>query len=308
MATLRMAATPRRLPTNLAILIRRRGWRDRMLDRLAEPVHLTVASAVVALMGSFRSKVAFDVVPRRHYAYGTLAAADLAKERGLDCITVVEFGVADGAGLLNLCHIAEQVTSITGIRVEVVGFDSGRGMPPPRDYRDHPDLYQAGDFPMNTARLRQALPPNGQLVLGAFGDTVPHFIRQLSARAPIGFAAIDVDYYSSAVDALALFRDREPRLYLPATLLYFDDIVQVTNSRFTGELLAIEEFNASNPMRKIDRHRFLRGERIFKSARWIDQFYVLHVLDHPIMQPARATRPPKVYVDADGESVDCVAR
>jgi hypothetical protein len=30
--------------------------------------------------------------------------------------------------------------------VSVVGFDSGVGMPPPLDYRDHPDLYQQGTF------------------------------------------------------------------------------------------------------------------------------------------------------------------
>ncbi|HLI80812.1 MAG TPA: hypothetical protein VKV03_12570 [Candidatus Binataceae bacterium] len=265
---------------------------------MGEPVHLSLASGFVALLGSYRMQIAFDVVRRRHYAYCTLAAADLAKARGLDAITIVEFGVAGGDGLLNLCDIARNVSSITGVRIEVLGFDGGCGMPPPRDYRDHPDLYQAGDFPMNVEALRHALPSNGRLVLGELRDTVPRFVRQLSTRSPVGFAAIDVDYYFSASEALTLFKDHEPQKYLPTTLLYLDDIIDVSNSRFTGELLAVEEFNQAHAMRKIDHHRFLRSERIFKNARWIDQIYVLHVLDHPVMQQAKISRPAKVYSDA----------
>ena len=301
MASLRVVPgfkRPRGIAANTLTVIRRRGWRERFLERLAEPVHLSLASGCVALFGSYRMKVAFDVVRRRHYAYCTLAAADLAKSRGLDAITIVEFGVAGGDGLLNLCHIARDVSSITEVRIEVLGFDSGCGMPPPRDYRDHPDLYQAGDFPMNVEALRHALPSNGKLMLGELRDTVPRFMRQLSSRSPVGFAAIDVDYYFSAVEALTLFKDHEPQKYLPTTLLYLDDIIDVSNSRFTGEMLAIEEFNAAHAMRKIDHHQFLRSERIFKNARWIDQVFVLHVLDHPVMRQAKITRPPKVYSEA----------
>jgi hypothetical protein len=268
---------------------------DRFLERLAEPIHLNLASAFVAGFGSYRTKVDFDLIRRRHYAYATLTAADLAKRHGLASITVAEFGVAGGDGLLNLSAIARRVSSITGIEIVVVGFDSGRGMPPPHDYRDHPDLYQAGDFPMNIDRLIRALPSNTSLVLGELGDTVSSFARRLSTRSPLGFVAIDVDYYSSAVEALALFANQDPRKYLPTTLVYLDDIVDISNSRFTGEMLAVEEFNAAHRMRKIDRHRFLRGQRIFRNAPWIDQIYVLHVLDHPVMQQLGATRPRKVY-------------
>ena len=126
-------------------------------------------------------------------------------------------------------------------------------------------------------------------------NTVPAFARELGDHSPLGFAAIDVDYYSSAVEALSLFEHSESRKYLPTTLLYLDDINHISNSRFTGELLAVDEFNASHPMRKIDRHRFLRGDRIFKNAAWIDQIYVLHVLDHPLMQAVGVKRATKVY-------------
>ena len=39
---------------------------------------------------------------------------------------------------MNLCRISRKVSAITGIEFEIVGFDSGVGMPPPQDYRDHP--------------------------------------------------------------------------------------------------------------------------------------------------------------------------
>ena len=46
--------------------------------------------------GSFREKVAFDVAGRPPYAFGLLAAADVAKYFGISRLTAVEFGVADG--------------------------------------------------------------------------------------------------------------------------------------------------------------------------------------------------------------------
>ena len=45
----------------------------------------------------------------------------------------------------------------------------------------------------------------------------------LSARSPLGFAVIDVDYYSSAKDCLNVFL-AEADKYLPWTLVYLDDI------------------------------------------------------------------------------------
>jgi hypothetical protein len=136
-------------------------------------------------------------VQRPHYAYGLLGAADQAADQGLKAFTAVEFGVAAGEGLLNLCSIAKRVEQATGIAVNIAGFDSGCGMPPPVDYCDHPEEFQFGDFPMDHNRLRPKLPSNCQLVLGPVNETVPTFLENLSAAAPLGFAAFDLDYYTS---------------------------------------------------------------------------------------------------------------
>ena len=43
---------------------------------------------------------------------------------------------------------------------QIFGFDTGLGMPDPIDYRDHPELYKAGDFKMDQENLKKILPEN----------------------------------------------------------------------------------------------------------------------------------------------------
>jgi hypothetical protein len=104
-------------------------WARRLADRISEPLHLNLLALLVAPFGSYTTKVALDLVPRRHYAYGMLHAAEQAKRNGLSCITVIEFGVSFGGGILNLCEIARRLTSVTGVNFEIFGFDTGVGLP-----------------------------------------------------------------------------------------------------------------------------------------------------------------------------------
>jgi len=151
-------------------------------------------------------------------------------------------------------------------------------MPAPLDFRDHPDMYLPGDYPMDEAVLRKALPANGSLLVGPIADTVGRLLAEL--KGPIGFAAFDLDYYSSTLAALDTFAG-PPGNYLPVPMTYFDDVYDQRHNPWCGELAAINEFNGAHELRKIDRFRFLRKERIFKNASWIDQIYVAHILDHP---------------------------
>lgn len=250
-------------------------------ERLSEPLHLNFIALLVAIFGDVRSRTYFDLYVRPQFAFGVLHAADVAKRAGLSRVTVLEFGVAAGAGLMNLSEIAERVTRATAIGIDVVGFDGGAGLPEPRDYRDHPDLYTPGTFPMtDPGVLTRQLPGNTRLVLGQFDETVPEFVSKCSSEAPIGFVSVDVDYYFSAVDTLRIF-EGEPEFYLPLTTLYFDDIWFEQHNPWCGERLAIREFNDRHTFRKIAPFTELRGKRLFKSARWIDQTFTLHVLDHP---------------------------
>ena len=128
----------------------KRAWERIFRERLSEPLHLNLIALFIAAFGSFRHKVYFDLVVRLPYAYGLLEAADAAASMGLKRFTAVEFGVASGAGLMNMCKIAERVTKTTGIEVDIVGFDNATGMPEPVDYRDHPEYYSPGDYPMES--------------------------------------------------------------------------------------------------------------------------------------------------------------
>lgn len=144
-----------------------RIWKRILSERMTEPFAVNVYAAYVALFGSFRQKVNCDLVIRHHHAFGLLTAADWARESGIRRISAMEFGVANGAGLLNMCTVADGVTKETGVEIEIYGFDGGTGMPKPKDYRDHPEYYTWGDFPMQSPDLLRAkLPPNARLMLG----------------------------------------------------------------------------------------------------------------------------------------------
>jgi hypothetical protein len=271
-------------------LMRRHIRRRIFYERMTEPLHLNVLSVFVALFGSFRQKVAYDLVLRHCNAFALLNAADQAKWHGLSTVSVIEFGVAAGAGLMNICLLAQKVSSLTGVDIQVYGFDTGKGMPPHRDYRDHPEYYREGDFPSDFAALQAILPANGHLVLGELALTAPQFVKdKLTAQAPIGYASVDVDYYSSTVDALKIF-DGPPQCYLPMVGIYLDDIDFEGHNPYAGELLAINEFNEQHQFRKICRYEFLECSRIFRKAAWLMHMFTLHVMDHPIRQN-KATGP-----------------
>jgi hypothetical protein len=248
-------------------------------ERLTEPLHLNVLAVGVALFGTFRQKVAFDLVVRQQLAFSVLYAAQRAVARGTRRITVVECGVASGTGLLNMCAIAAQVMRVTGVKIDIFGFDAGTGMPAPVDYRDHPEHWQEGDFPMDVDRLQAVLPPFAHLIIGDVESTIPSFLARLSVDAPLAFVSLDLDYYSSTKKALELFKG-SPELYAPTVVLYLDDIVEDSTNPWCGELLAVREFNEESALRKISPFPSLRAKRIFKNALWLDQIHLLHVLDH----------------------------
>jgi hypothetical protein len=294
-------ATAKAIPTkmnNIRLIFRkilyRYIWERIFVERISEPLHLNLISFFVAIFGSFRTKINFDLVLRSQHAYALLKSADYAKSLGVKSITVIEFGVAAGAGLLNICHVAKRVTALTGVDFKIVGFDTGRGMPPPESYRDHPDLYSQGDFPMNFEALNQRLPANASLIIGDIRTTLQTFLQQSTSESPIAFVSIDVDYYSSTRDAFLVF-DGDSASYLPRVQIYLDDLEDMAHNSWCGELLAVGEFNLHHDMRKIERHTFLRGYRIFKNARWIDHMFQLHVLDHRVRNEIRHGSGPVVH-------------
>jgi hypothetical protein len=192
-------------------------------------------------------------------------------------LAVIEFGVATGAGLMNLSRIAKKLSILYKINIMVHGFDTGKGMPPAKDFRDHPEYYQEGDFKMDFESLNKKIDLNCVLHLGELNKTIPSFLNNY--KDPIGFISFDVDYYSSTIQAFEIFK-APANYFLPNTLLYFDDITLDNHNIYQGEFLAISEYNNSSQNSKIDHFHFLRAKRIFKNAIWIHQMYQFHNFSH----------------------------
>lgn len=251
-------------------------------ERLTEPLHLNILSFFVFLLGNYRMKVAFDLIVRQQYAFPILYAADTAKRYGYKAVTIVELGVASGAGLINMCRIANLTTKATGIEFHIVGFDSSVGMPSAVDYRDLPEYYQEGDFVMyDFQRLKNSLPTNCELIIGDVAETIPDFSKRLTSVAPLGFVSVDVDYYTSAKAALRILSEGSAMSYLPIIPVYLDDISVDGSNPWNGELLAVSEYNTENTMRKIAYFSQLRAKRIFKNAQWLDRMFMANIHDHP---------------------------
>ena len=217
---------------------------------------------------------------RPHFVWGVLQSAHLAKAIGIERISVIEFGVAGGNGLLSLEKAAQKVEPIFGIRIDVYGFDTGAGLPQPVDYRDLPNLWTEAAFPMDFAKLNKRL-TKAKLVVGLVGETITQFIR--SKPAPVGFISFDLDYYSSTMDAFKLF-EGDQAVLLPRIHCYFDDIMGFSFSEYNGERLAIEDFNAGHDMKKISP---IYGLKYFlpppyNQEVWSEMFYMAHIFDHPL--------------------------
>ena len=240
----------------------------RLIDPMPLRVHLTRQIIELLQLGSYRERLVLDLVPRPHYGFCVYHAALLAAMLGHRRISVIEFGVAGGNGLVNLEEHGCEVERVTGVACEIYGFDTGRGLPPPTDWRDLPYLWKEGFYDCDVERLRQRL-STAQLVLGDVAETVKDFVAR--NPAPIGAVMVDLDLYSSTAAALKMFQDPSVNC-LPRVFFYLDDItgepLQAYNE-YTGELLAIREFNEASPQRKFARLD-LGARRRFR-ADWNDR-------------------------------------
>jgi hypothetical protein len=143
-----------------------------------------------------------ECVKRPQYIWGVLQGAALGKALGMPRMSVMEFCVAGGAGLLAMQRTAELCEEMINIGIDVYGFDTGTDLPKPRDYRDVPwkwsEGYYLSDQDQIAKRLRRA-----SLKLGLIKETVPAFIQ--AHPSPVAFVAVDHCLYRSAKDALSFF-------------------------------------------------------------------------------------------------------
>jgi hypothetical protein len=231
-------------------------------------------------IGSLETRVFLGVGAKPMYRFGIYSAAALAKLLGLPGISVIEFGVAGGQGLVAMEQAAQEVAEHFGIAVDVFGFDTGHGMPAPTDYRDLPHVWGEGFYQMDVELLRAKL-KEARLILGDVEETIPSFLPAI--KHPIGFVAFDLDYYSSTKNAFRVWEGL-PDTRLPRVFCYFDDLVwpeRAYHNEYLGELCAIREYNLDHSEMKLCPIHLLRHTQPHPAA-WHDQTYVLHDFRHPL--------------------------
>lgn len=178
-------------------------------------------------------------LPYLYYAKLVYASALQAKKLGYDAISVIEFGVAGGNGLLSLQFHAREISKLLGIEIQVYGFDSGEGLVKTEEtYLDMPFWWQPGFFKMDYKKLEKKL-DNTQLIIGDVNNTCKNFFEE-HKPAPVAAVMVDVDLYSSTVPVLNML-DTDYDNVLPRILMFFDDVMK--GYECLGENVAIKEFN-----------------------------------------------------------------
>jgi hypothetical protein len=234
-------------------------------------------------LGSLDFRLAMQACDRPQYAFGVKQAIDLAAKLKLPRVSVIEFGVAAGAGLLVLEAYAEELGRRAGIEVEVYGFDTGYGLPAASDYRDLGYVWKRGAYQMDVDGLKAKL-KSARLVLGDIRETLAEFLRG-EEHAPVGFISFDLDYYSSTRAAFQVFEGPDSGI-LPRTICYFDDIIsdghQLHCDR-VGELLAIREFNEQQQGgedKPVLAPAGILDANLLFPALWMQQIWVYHRFRH----------------------------
>jgi hypothetical protein len=234
---------------------------------------------------------------RPPYVWGAIQGIAEAKALGIPRVSLIEFGVAYGLGAMALEHVAETLEPLLGIGIDVYGFDSGSGLPVPKDYRDCPNLFSQGYYPPDAVQLEKHL-KRTLLKIGLVQSTVPEFLK--TGPAPLAFIAFDLDFYSSTSVALHVL-DAAYENLLPRVFCYFDDVLGYTFSDDNGGRLAIKEFNAAHEMRKLAP---IYGLQYFvPSVRdnpfWKEGMYLAHLLHHPLYALSDGSVRPRLQ-DGDG--------
>lgn len=235
-------------------------------------------------------------VPRPHVGYCILKAAEQAKLLGYNKISIIEFGVAGGRGLLSIEYHIEEIKNVIDMDFEVYGFDSGQGLPKPTDPRDCPYLWFEGDFAMDYNKLQSSL-KYSTLVIGDVKETCATFHDKYE-HAPIACVFNDLDYYSSTKASLEIF-NCDPKHYLPRIPFYLDDIIgrfEYPMNDFVGELAAVHEFNATQETKKIGKINGLCYKQK-RPAKWHEKIFIFQDFNHPrYADPIRMKQPDKCKI------------
>jgi hypothetical protein len=131
---------------------------------------------------------------------------------------------------------------------------------------------------MDYDTLRKKL-KSAKLIIGDIRESMKNFFSDYNP-APIAAIMHDLDFYSSTKAAMSLF-EIEDEYLLPRIFNYFDDIIGnnvVLYNNYTGERLAIYEFNNSHEKIKISSAFWLLARKNIEE--WYHQIFITHLFGH----------------------------
>ena len=130
---------------------------------------------------------------------------------------------------------------------------------------------------MDQEKLKKKL-SYSKLIIGDVNITLEKFFDKYSP-SPIGAIFHDLDYYYSTINSFKIF-DNDEKYYLPRIFNYFDDILGTElemYNEFSGELLAIQNYNLKNSSKKIVLNKNLITSN---NEKWRSQIYYFHNFEH----------------------------
>ena len=89
------------------------------------------------------------IIPRPQYAFCLFMSANLAAQLGYKKISAIEFGCWEGEGLLDLEHYSSEIEKIFQIDIEIYGFDGGKGLPEPQNFKDRLYQFSTGEMKLS---------------------------------------------------------------------------------------------------------------------------------------------------------------
>jgi len=212
---------------------------------------------------------------RPHYESLIYETSKNAIKLGFKEIDVIELGVAGGNGIRSILKYKKKIEKIFDIKINIIGFDTGAGLPNSDLKEDLPYFWKQGDYRNNNVMNLEKEDVSIKIYEGNISSTLDKYISDNKSR--IGLVFFDLDLYSST----KLFLDKiqelsQKKLLLPRVFCYFDDlfVADYILNDINGEPLAIEEFNAQS--KKIKLGKTFDHITDFKFPLAKGQVYILH--------------------------------
>ena len=216
---------------------------------------------------------------RPHYETLIYETSKNAIKLGYNEINIIELGVAGGDGIRTLVKYKNKIEKILKIKINIIGFDTGTGLPETNYKQDLPFFWKKGDYTNQDLNKLEKDFTNVKIYQGNISSTLEEFINQNKNK--IGLIIFDLDLYSST----KLFLNKIPELskenlLLPRTFCYFDDLflADYCLDDTNGEPLAISEFNIEFEKFKLGKYFDHINDFKFPLAK--GQIYTLHDLNN----------------------------